>query len=331
MLYIVVVQSDDCLSFRLCENLVVIIPYSTDAPIYYFPWTTILVVITNAVVFVLTGYGHHPGHWFLEFGNGLHPLQWFTFSFVHRHWLPLLETMFFFWTFGIVVEGKLGWWKFLSLYFGINLVCGMFVQTVMLGYGTVDEVALRSNDQTIWSVFDPPSAWAQDDDVDDVGVDDEVMNADEDAPDDAEPNGPAPNLIPNRRGGDNDELTDEDKQFLEDLEQDGKPGIGGAMFIVFAMLGIILVWAPKNEVSCLFLFGRFGGTVELEFLFFCGLKIFFEIMNCCFMLMLSALIPGLYAATEVANLFSVCFGFAIGTISVRKGWVDCENWDLFAY
>jgi len=32
--------------------------------------------------------------------------------------------MFFLWAFGIVVEGKLGWWKFLCVYLSIGILAG---------------------------------------------------------------------------------------------------------------------------------------------------------------------------------------------------------------
>ncbi len=32
-----------------------IIPYSTDAPIYHFPWMTIVLIVLNCVAIALTG------------------------------------------------------------------------------------------------------------------------------------------------------------------------------------------------------------------------------------------------------------------------------------
>ena len=46
-------------------------------------------------------------------GNGLHPLQWLTNNFMHSGFFHLAGNMIFLWTFGLVVEGKLGWWRFL--------------------------------------------------------------------------------------------------------------------------------------------------------------------------------------------------------------------------
>ena len=48
----------------------------------------------------------------LEIGNGVHPLQWFSNLFMHGGIMHLLGNMVFLWVFGIIVEGKLGWWAF---------------------------------------------------------------------------------------------------------------------------------------------------------------------------------------------------------------------------
>jgi membrane associated rhomboid family serine protease len=68
----------------------------------------------------------------LYMGRGVHPLQWVTANFLHADWLHLIFNMLFLWCFGIVVEGKLGWWKFLALYVGIGAA----------GYGTVQLLTL---------------------------------------------------------------------------------------------------------------------------------------------------------------------------------------------
>ena len=56
----------------------------------------------------------------LTYANGLKPWQWFTSLFVHWGIWHIAGNMLFLWSFGLVVEGKLGWWKFLLVYFGIG-------------------------------------------------------------------------------------------------------------------------------------------------------------------------------------------------------------------
>lgn len=95
-----------------------IIPWGTDAPIYHRPIVTIGVIIVNSLAFLVFPSGQHM-EWALELGAGLHPLQWLTNNFMHSGFFHLAGNMIFLWTFGLIVEGKLGWWRFLLLYLGL--------------------------------------------------------------------------------------------------------------------------------------------------------------------------------------------------------------------
>ena len=48
--------------------------------------------------------------------------------------------MVFLWGFGLVVEGKLGWWRFLLIYLAIGVTQCAFEQTIMLGYDPADKI-----------------------------------------------------------------------------------------------------------------------------------------------------------------------------------------------
>ncbi len=104
-----------------------IIPWNTDAPLYYFPWATLGLIVTNTAVLaglMTTGAfeGEAINSWLLVYGHGLHPLQWVTSAFIHQNIVHLIGNMIFLWAFGLVVEGKLGWWRFLLLYLGLGIV-----------------------------------------------------------------------------------------------------------------------------------------------------------------------------------------------------------------
>lgn len=111
-------------------------PFRTDAPIYYWPVTTVVLVALNCTVFwaLVTGHLESPEQWLLWYGHGLHPAQWLRSIFLHCSFDHLLGNMLFLWVFGLVVEGKLGWWKFLACYLAIGVGQSMVEQTVMLGY-----------------------------------------------------------------------------------------------------------------------------------------------------------------------------------------------------
>ena len=113
----------------------VLIPYNTDAPLYHFPYATIGLIAVNVIVFGVTLRADELEvvPWTLQFGHGLHPLQWVTNNFLHAGIMHIAGNMFFLWGFGLVVEGKLGWLRFLALYLTIGAIYGAIVQSAMLG------------------------------------------------------------------------------------------------------------------------------------------------------------------------------------------------------
>ena len=116
-----------------------LIPIGTDAPIDHWPWATLSLIVANVIAFLLTGFGY-PSHaaiwqpWMLEYGNGLNPVEWVSSMFLHFGFMHLIGNLIFLWGFGLVVEGKLGWWKYLLVYFGIGIFGSFVAQAMMLRY-----------------------------------------------------------------------------------------------------------------------------------------------------------------------------------------------------
>jgi membrane associated rhomboid family serine protease len=112
------------------------VPYSTDAPIYYWPLSTVGLIVANVAAFLAVAVGGvgTPENWILSFGDGLHPDQWLLSIFMHAGPGHLIGNMIFLWLFGLVVEGKLGWWRMLCCYLAIGIGQAMIEQLVMLGY-----------------------------------------------------------------------------------------------------------------------------------------------------------------------------------------------------
>ena len=113
-----------------------LIPYSTDAPIYHWPISTVGLIVANVLVFclvVLGGVEAESYGWVLWYGDGLHPNQWLQSIFMHGGIEHLVSNILFLWLFGLVIEGKLGWWRFLCCYLAIGVGESALEQTVMLG------------------------------------------------------------------------------------------------------------------------------------------------------------------------------------------------------
>src|ERR671939_634338 len=101
----------------------IIFPYNTDAPIYHYPFATVGLIIANTLIFVACIFAPADVDvemFILQFGHW-NPVQWLTSNFMHAHIVHLLGNMIFLWAFGLVIEGKLGWWRFLVVYLGIGI------------------------------------------------------------------------------------------------------------------------------------------------------------------------------------------------------------------
>lgn len=269
-----------------------LLPINTDAPVYYYPFATIGLIVLNIVCFLLTGMGSDQaieiwGPLALDHGNGLHPVQWVTSNFIHAGFGHLFGNMVFLWGFGLVVEGKLGWWKFLLVYFGIGVSQCAFEQVVTLG-------------------FDPAKA---------VNVDLEDMRA-----------GLQEALV--REGKTPDQIQQELADFdatirieLDDLAQTGSKSFG-ASSIVFGLLAMSLVWAPKNELTLLIIAGFRVFTWEVSIMAFSAWYIGVEIVT--------AVMESFAIATATLHLMGAAVGFGVGVVMLKKDLVDCEDWDLFS-
>ncbi len=113
------------------------LPINTDAPVYHWPWATLSLIVVNAVVCLASATGVIPPETLqslmLAYGDGLHPLQWVTSLFLHEGIVHLLGNMFFLWGFGIVVEGKIGWQRFLIVYLMLGIAESALEQVLFQG------------------------------------------------------------------------------------------------------------------------------------------------------------------------------------------------------
>jgi len=264
-----------------------IIPLSTDAPVYHFPVATIGLIVVNVVCFLISGMGSEEmverwAMYSLQHGQGLHPVQWVTSNFLHAGFMHLIGNMIFFWGFGLVVEGKLGWWKMLLVYLGIGITQCAIEQVLMLG---ADPMA--SVHQSLGFEFD-------EEELRDSGMPEDKIAA----------------------------LRDQWQQIGSEIDRQQIPGSLGASSIVYGMLAMSLVWAPKNEVNCLLMLGMRPITFEITIMSFALWYIGEEI--------LMTTMQGFSMTTPLLHLMGAGLGFAVGVALFKARMVDCEDWDLFS-
>jgi membrane associated rhomboid family serine protease len=119
-----------------------LIPYSTDAPLYYYPISTVSLIVLNIACFFAFCSGVEPDPTLevetlferlsLQFGHGFLPWQWVTSMFMHMDIMHLIGNMIFLWSFGLVLEGKMGHFLFAGLYLAMGIVQAILVQALML-------------------------------------------------------------------------------------------------------------------------------------------------------------------------------------------------------
>jgi len=285
-----------------------LIPYKTDAPVYHRPVVTIIVIVINVLVHVMVKEpppeavykaewvsGEHrqleltpldPGeyggllaeilkipeekfkidphdydylfveqddklyavkidrsgglankyNWMLTHGKGLYPSEWLTANFAHIGWIHLIGNMIFLFTFSLVIEGKLGWWRYTLVFLLLGISQTAFEQIVMLpSLGTVSL---------------------------------------------------------------------------------------GASGIVFGLIAMSLIWAPKNDVSVILWLIIAVTAFDISIRKLAIIYILIEI--------LMFALADFSMSSAMLHLVGAVAGLVMAIVMLKKNWVDCEGWDYFS-
>ena len=89
-------------------------------------------VLLNVVIFVLQVTMPEQARFFLlEYGS-FNPVSWFSSICMHANFGHLFGNMIGLILFGWIIEGKVGWWRFILIYFGIGVSACAVEQLIML-------------------------------------------------------------------------------------------------------------------------------------------------------------------------------------------------------
>ncbi|TWT86954.1 rhomboid family intramembrane serine protease [Neorhodopirellula pilleata] len=232
-------------------------PLSTDAPVYHWPIATVTLIVLNIAAFCGTSmqvyYGHldlEQIHWLNLTFEQIDPLQWITQSFMHINPFDFLINMLFLWSFGLVIEGKVGAFWFTAIYFGTHLICAALAQTIFY---------------SLSFAYPPIADWYT-------------------------------------SGADNG---------------------------IYALLAMALIWAPENEMTCVFVvlvprMGKMGGGFVTEF------KIASLATGFLFIQLVLFFFLGPLVWQAGFHLLSMIMGGVLAMFMLRREWVDCEDWDIVA-
>jgi len=110
----------------------IIAPTGTTAPLYHLPIMTGITIGVNVVVFFLQlVFPDMTDMFCLEFGT-FRPHTWLTAAYLHGGFSHLFGNMMFLYAYGLVVEGKVGWWRFALIYNLSAIMASVLINVVSI-------------------------------------------------------------------------------------------------------------------------------------------------------------------------------------------------------
>ncbi len=104
----------------------------------------------------------------------------------------------------------------------------------------------------------------------------------------------------------------------------------GASAVVYGLLAVCMVWAPRNELNCIvILLIGFRSLVYHWDLYYTTVALFY-IGEQVFGLVFWGTLGGKLMVTELGHLSGAFWGTVVAVVLLKAGLVDCEGWDLFA-
>jgi membrane associated rhomboid family serine protease len=101
----------------------------------------------------------------------------------------------------------------------------------------------------------------------------------------------------------------------------------GASAVVFSLMAIALVWAPRNDLVIGYWLPVLNiGTADVSVVTFALLFLAAQVV----LALVGWLLAGMALSSQMLHLSGAVIGFAIGTVMLRRSRVDCEGWDLFS-
>jgi membrane associated rhomboid family serine protease len=113
-----------------------------------------------------------------------------------------------------------------------------------------------------------------------------------------------------------------------------KSGLGahaaGASAVVYGLLAVCMVWAPRNELNCLaILFFGFRTFVFQWDLHYTTVALLYVGEQLCGLVFWGSL-QGKVMITELGHLSGAFWGAVVAIVMLKAGLVDCEKWDVFS-
>ena len=115
------------------------------------------------------------------------------------------------------------------------------------------------------------------------------------------------------------------------IEQAAFPALSGASLgasaIIFGLMAMALVWAPKNDLIIGYWLPGIGvGVFDVSILTFSIIVVAIQGL----LLWWVTSTTDLIMSSPLLHLLGAMIGLVVGAVMWWRGWVDCEGWDLFS-
>jgi membrane associated rhomboid family serine protease len=104
----------------------------------------------------------------------------------------------------------------------------------------------------------------------------------------------------------------------------------GASAIVYGLLAVCMIWAPRNELNCMVIFILGFRSIVREWdLYYTTVAILY-ISEQLFGLVFWGSVEGRIMVSEMGHLSGAFWGTVVALVLLKAGLVDCEGWDVFS-
>ena len=97
--------------------------------------------------------------------------------------------------------------------------------------------------------------------------------------------------------------------------------VAGASAVIYGLVAMGMVWAPRNDINCIVFIGWRAFYFEMPVVAFASIYFLFEVI--------STVLSGLAFGSSMLHLLGAACGFVLASLMLKLDWVDCEGWDLY--
>lgn len=116
--------------------MIVLFPTGSDAPLRHWPIATGVTIAINLICYGWQLATPEFTESFMLIYGTFHPITWLTAAYLHADLGHLIGNMMFLFIYGLIIEGKTGWWRFLLVYNACAVSSGILISLWTMSFTT---------------------------------------------------------------------------------------------------------------------------------------------------------------------------------------------------